>query len=65
MAIAFAPARVDILLSPGFRFHPTDDELVNYYLRRKVLLLPDDAHSFIPEVDLYKFEPWELPRMYT
>ncbi|WZZ66252.1 hypothetical protein YC2023_077622 [Brassica napus] len=24
-------------LAPGFRFHPTDDELVSYYLKRKVL----------------------------
>ncbi|XP_037472320.1 NAC domain containing protein 52-like [Triticum dicoccoides] len=55
-----APAPVDLLLLPGFRFHPTDNELV-YYLRRKVLPLLDDIHAFIPEVDLYKSEPWELP----
>ncbi|EHA8590457.1 NAC domain-containing protein 17 [Cocos nucifera] len=45
---------------PGFRFHPTDEELVLYYLKRKVcrrrLRLP-----MIGDVDVYKCEPWELP----
>ncbi|KAF8098830.1 hypothetical protein N665_0257s0042 [Sinapis alba] len=27
-------------LAPGFRFHPTDDELVSYYLKRKVSVNP-------------------------
>ncbi|KAM3405693.1 hypothetical protein ACQJBY_008293 [Aegilops geniculata] len=45
-------------LRPGFKFHPTDQELVGFFLRRKVLL----GHGgFIPEVDLYKFEPHHLP----
>lgn len=46
-------------LRPGFRFHPTDQELVGFFLRRKVLL--GHGGSFIPEVDLYKFEPHQLP----
>uniref|UniRef100_A0A1J3FW37 NAC domain-containing protein 78 n=1 Tax=Noccaea caerulescens TaxID=107243 RepID=A0A1J3FW37_NOCCA len=49
-------------LAPGFRFHPTDVELVRYYLKRKVLgkkLLVDA----IAEVDIYKFEPSDLPDM--
>lgn len=45
---------------PGFRFHPTDEELVLYYLKRKIcrrrILL--DA---IAEVDVYKWEPEDLP----
>ncbi|KAJ6370769.1 hypothetical protein OIU77_001305 [Salix suchowensis] len=48
------------VLPPGFRFHPTDEELVAYYLRRKI-----NGHKIeleiIPEVDLYKCEPWDLP----
>ncbi|KQJ89123.1 NAC domain-containing protein 71 [Brachypodium distachyon] len=47
-------------LPPGFRFHPTDEELVNYYLCRKCGGLPLAA-PVIAEVDLYKFEPWRLP----
>ncbi|KAG1328150.1 protein CUP-SHAPED COTYLEDON 3 [Cocos nucifera] len=48
------------LLPPGFRFHPTDVELVQYYLKRKVM-----GKSFqfeaISEIELYKFAPWDLP----
>ncbi|MQL87932.1 hypothetical protein Taro_020481 [Colocasia esculenta] len=46
-------------LPPGFRFHPTDEELVNYYLKRKIHGLRIEL-DIIPEVDLYKCEPWEL-----
>ncbi|KAM7278181.1 hypothetical protein ACFE04_005315 [Oxalis oulophora] len=46
-------------LPPGFRFHPTDEELVNYYLKRKINGL-DIELDIIPEVDLYKCEPWDL-----
>lgn len=47
-------------LPPGFRFHPTDVELVMYYLKRKVMgkrLLVDA----VAEVNIYKFSPWDLP----
>ncbi|XWS72863.1 hypothetical protein CRYUN_Cryun02cG0076100 [Craigia yunnanensis] len=47
-------------LPPGFRFHPTDEELITYYLVNKI----SDA-SFtgraIGDVDLNKCEPWDLP----
>ncbi|KAM0009459.1 putative transcription factor NAM family [Helianthus debilis subsp. tardiflorus] len=49
-----------IELPPGFRFHPTDDELIIHYLYRKVC----DA-SFVSraigDVALTRFEPWDLP----
>ncbi|TYI71242.1 hypothetical protein E1A91_D08G280300v1 [Gossypium mustelinum] len=47
-------------LPPGFRFHPTDEELVAYYLHNKITGRPIEL-EVIPEVDLYKFEPWDLP----
>jgi hypothetical protein len=47
-------------LPPGFRFHPTDEELVVHYLCRKVAGQPQPV-SIIAEVDLYKFDPWDLP----
>ncbi|KAF5939106.1 hypothetical protein HYC85_023365 [Camellia sinensis] len=47
-------------LPPGFRFHPTDEELIIYYLRNQATSRPCPV-SIIPEVDIYKFDPWELP----
>ncbi|XP_072951838.1 NAC transcription factor NAM-B2-like [Typha angustifolia] len=47
-------------LPPGFRFHPTDEELVIHYLKKKASSAPLPV-TIITEVDLYKFDPWELP----
>ncbi|XP_009616658.1 protein ATAF2-like [Nicotiana tomentosiformis] len=47
-------------LPAGFRFHPTDDELVQHYLCRKCAGQPISV-SIIAEIDLYKFDPWQLP----
>ncbi|KAL5555206.1 hypothetical protein UlMin_037442 [Ulmus minor] len=52
----------ELELPPGFRFHQTDDELVNHYLIRKCAALPL-AVPIIREIDLYKFDPWKLPEM--
>ncbi|XP_027121707.1 NAC domain-containing protein 92-like isoform X1 [Coffea arabica] len=47
-------------LPPGFRFHPTDEELITYYLINKI---SDSAFTgrAIADVDLNKCEPWDLP----
>ena len=47
-------------LPPGFRFHPTDEELISHYLYKKVTDTSFAARA-IGEVDLNKSEPWELP----
>ncbi|XVE91522.1 hypothetical protein REPUB_Repub01dG0016900 [Reevesia pubescens] len=47
-------------LPPGFRFHPTDEELIMYYLKNQAKSKPCPV-SIIPEVDIYKFDPWQLP----
>ncbi|KAK3038471.1 hypothetical protein RJ639_029769 [Escallonia herrerae] len=47
---------------PGFRFHPTDEELVDYYLRKKVASKRIDL-DVIKDVDLYKIEPWDLQEL--
>ncbi|XP_042482015.1 NAC domain-containing protein 100 [Macadamia integrifolia] len=48
-------------LPPGFRFHPTDEELITHYLSKKVMDSNFSARA-IGDVDLNKCEPWELPR---
>ncbi|KAL8152338.1 hypothetical protein V2J09_010098 [Rumex salicifolius] len=44
---------------PGFRFHPTDEELLYYYLKKKVSYEAIDL-DVIREIDLNKLEPWDL-----
>ncbi|XP_066331859.1 transcription factor JUNGBRUNNEN 1-like [Miscanthus floridulus] len=53
----------DVVL-PGFRFHPTDEELVTFYLRRKVARKPLSM-EIIKEMDIYKHDPWDLPKAST
>ncbi|KAK8925965.1 NAC transcription factor NAM-B1 [Platanthera zijinensis] len=47
-------------LPPGFRFHPTDEELILHYLRKRTAL-PSFPVPIIADVDIYKFNPWDLP----
>ncbi|MED6110031.1 hypothetical protein PIB30_039112 [Stylosanthes scabra] len=46
----------------GFRFKPTDEELVSYYLNHK-LLNDDSPIDIIPDIDLCKVEPWDIPAL--
>ncbi|KAI4323185.1 hypothetical protein L6164_022812 [Bauhinia variegata] len=46
---------------PGFRFHPTDEELVSFYLRRKLDKKPISI-ELIKQIDIYKYDPWDLPK---
>nr|AXU39997.1 NAC protein [Lilium pumilum] len=47
-------------LPPGFRFHPTDEEIITHYLSPKVVN-PSFSTTAVGEVDLNKCEPWDLP----
>ncbi|XP_030459687.1 NAC domain-containing protein 83-like [Syzygium oleosum] len=49
-----------IKLPIGFRFRPTDEELLVHYLKRKVQAVPLPA-SVIPELDVFGTDPWGLP----
>jgi No apical meristem (NAM) protein len=51
---------IALQLPPGFRFHPTDEELITHYLTNKVLDQSFNAIA-IGEADLNKCEPWDLP----
>ncbi|XP_039774698.1 NAC domain-containing protein 92-like isoform X2 [Panicum virgatum] len=49
-------------LPPGFRFHPTDEELITHYLARKIADTRFAALA-VGEADLNKSEPWDLPSL--
>ncbi|CAN6209064.1 unnamed protein product [Urochloa humidicola] len=48
-------------LPVGFRFRPTDEELVRHYLKPKIAGRAHPDLLLIPDVDLAACEPWELP----
>ncbi|KAL3501408.1 hypothetical protein ACH5RR_035857 [Cinchona calisaya] len=56
--------KMDEVMLPGFRFHPTDEELVGFYLRRKIQHRPPSI-ELIKQLDIYKFDPWDLPKLAT
>ncbi|PKI37608.1 hypothetical protein CRG98_041901 [Punica granatum] len=60
MGVPATDPLTQLSLPPGFRFYPTDEELLVQYLCRKVA-----GHHFnlqiIGDIDLYKFDPWDLP----
>ncbi|GAA0140270.1 hypothetical protein LIER_01650 [Lithospermum erythrorhizon] len=49
-------------LPPGFRFHPSDQELVCHYLRNKIEN-QDVSRGTLVEIDLHICEPWQLPEL--
>lgn len=55
---------MDEVMLPGFRFHPTDEELVGFYLKRKIQQRPLSI-ELIRQLDIYKYDPWDLPSKST
>ncbi|XP_015885186.1 NAC domain-containing protein 79 isoform X1 [Ziziphus jujuba] len=58
--MAGSDANKEEKLPPGFRFHPTDEELITFYLLNKIADATFTGRA-IADVDLNKCEPWELP----
>ncbi|OEL14884.1 NAC domain-containing protein 100 [Dichanthelium oligosanthes] len=52
----------DLKLPPGFRFYPSDEEIITFYLMPKVHQR-NFTCAAIGEADLNRTEPWELPGM--
>ncbi|XP_019158985.1 PREDICTED: NAC domain-containing protein 90-like [Ipomoea nil] len=50
-------------LPTGFRFYPTEEELVSFYLRNKLRGERPDINLVIPVVNIYLHRPWELPQL--
>ncbi|WOK96218.1 transcription factor NAC3 [Canna indica] len=47
----------------GYRFSPTKEELIDFYLHNKLDNRRDeDMQHVIPVLDVYLFNPWQLPR---
>ncbi|KAJ8899609.1 hypothetical protein K2173_018583 [Erythroxylum novogranatense] len=52
---------------PGFRFYPTEEELISFYLHNKLQGKRKDLNRamnrVIPVLDICGFNPWDLPQM--
>ncbi|XP_059432998.1 NAC domain-containing protein 21/22-like isoform X2 [Corylus avellana] len=49
-------------LPPGFRFYPSDEELVCHYLYKKITN-EEVLKGTLMEIDLHTCEPWQLPEV--
>ncbi|KAL8267428.1 hypothetical protein R6Q59_004772 [Mikania micrantha] len=47
---------------PGFRFHPTEEELIEFYLK-KMVLGNNTCFEVIGFLNIYLYDPWILPEL--
>ncbi|KAI8013255.1 NAC domain-containing protein 90 [Camellia lanceoleosa] len=52
----------DDRIAPGFRFYPTEEELVSFYLQKKLEGRRQDLDLVIPVLYIYDVNPWDLPQ---
>ncbi|KAI3811655.1 hypothetical protein L1987_21382 [Smallanthus sonchifolius] len=54
------------MVAPGFRFYPTEEELISFYLKHKIEggtnILQQSIDRVIPQLHVYDFYPWDLPQ---
>ncbi|EAY79990.1 hypothetical protein OsI_35158 [Oryza sativa Indica Group] len=50
----------DPFATPGFRFYPTEEELLGFYLRHRLAGTRPDVERVIPVVDVYGYHPSQL-----
>nr|WNA21409.1 NAC domain-containing protein 90 [Hemerocallis fulva] len=57
-------SNIDQQLPPGFRFYPTEEELLSFYLHHKLRQTREaDIQRLIPVADIHRFDPWQLPEL--
>ncbi|KAB2607849.1 NAC domain-containing protein 90-like [Pyrus ussuriensis x Pyrus communis] len=54
-------------LPPGYRFYPTEEELISFYLQNKLDGRSEELNRvldrIIPVIYIYEFNPWKLPQV--
>lgn len=50
----------NVRLLPGYKFDPTDEILVNFYLKRRAFSQPLPFHIIL-DFNVFQTEPWGLP----
>ncbi|XP_019173689.1 PREDICTED: NAC domain-containing protein 90-like [Ipomoea nil] len=50
-------------ITPGFRFYPTEEELLSFYLHNKLEGTRQDINCVIPMINIFDLEPWHLPKV--
>lgn len=48
----------------GFRFYPTEEELISFYLHNVLEDKMSNVNRVIPLIDIYSLDPWHLPRTF-
>ncbi|KAI5345984.1 hypothetical protein L3X38_013863 [Prunus dulcis] len=51
-------------LLPGFRFSPTEEELLSFYLKKKIAGEDSEFSDLIPEINVCECEPRDLPEYF-
>ncbi|KAL8496340.1 hypothetical protein ACS0TY_020155 [Phlomoides rotata] len=49
-------------MAVGFRFYPTEEELISFYLHTMLQHKISNINRVIPLLDIYTLDPWNLPQ---